>query len=208
VGRRIEEFKRDPYYLRAKREGYRSRAVYKLMEINRVFNLIKRGDKVLDLGSAPGGWLQYISETVGIDGLVIGVDIKPIKPLNRENIHTITCDIYSDELLRKVREKCEKFDVITSDVSANISGVWDVDVARNIEINLRVLAIADELLKEGGTLISKIFEGRGVGIIIREYKKRFKFVRLYKPKASRKRSAEMYIIGINYKSLKRSKKTV
>ncbi|PCN50566.1 23S rRNA (uridine(2552)-2'-O)-methyltransferase [Candidatus Geothermarchaeota archaeon ex4572_27] len=201
--RKFEELKRDPYYLRAKREGYRSRAVYKLMEINRLFRVIKDGDRVLDLGSAPGGWLQYIAERVGVDGLVVGVDVKPIKPLGKSNVKILNMDIFDRSLVEELKKIAPEFDVITSDVSANVTGVWDVDVARSIDINLRVLQIADGVLRTGGCVVSKVFEGRGVDRVVREFRKRFRFVKLFKPKASRKRSSEIYIIGIGYMPLRR-----
>jgi len=206
--RRIEELRKDAYYKLAKREGYRSRAVYKLIEINRVFNIIHKGDRVLDLGSAPGGWLQYIAEIVSIDGTVVGVDIRPIEPLGKSNVYTYQGDIFDDSLIMKIKERFgeNRFDVITSDLSTNITGIWEVDVLRNLELNERVLEIADQLLKPGGNIVLKIFEGRGVGRLIAKVRKLFRVVKLYKPRASRKRSSEIYIIGIDYMPRKVSKK--
>jgi len=206
--RRIEELRKDAYYKLAKREGYRSRAVYKLIEINRVFNIIHKGDRVLDLGSAPGGWLQYIAEIVSIDGTVVGVDIRPIEPLGKSNVYTYQGDIFDDSLIMKIKERFgeNRFDVITSDLSTNITGIWEIDVLRNLELNERVLEIADQLLKPGGNIVLKIFEGRGVGRLIAKVRKLFRVVKLYKPRASRKRSSEIYIIGIDYMPRKVSKK--
>lgn len=205
---RIREMKMDPYYLKAKKEGYVSRAVYKIMEIDRQFGLINNGDKVLDLGSSPGGWLQYISSRIGIDGVAVGIDIKPVKIPDMLNVDVYLGDIYDDNLIKEIRNKYGKFDVITNDISVNISGVWDVDVARNIDINRRVLEITDMLLKPGGKLVSKMFEGRGTDKIIKEFKRKFKYIKVYKPKASRKRSSETYIICIYYKPFKIYKKSL
>lgn len=205
--RKLEELRRDTYYKMAKKEGYRSRAVYKLKEINRVFNLINQGDYVLDLGAAPGGWLQYISEVVGIDGFVLGVDLKPIKPLDKRNVITIQGDIFDDKIIDLIKENVDrKFDVITSDLSINISGIWELDVIKNIEINERVLELARVLLKPGGNIVLKLFEGKEMDKFIRKVRKYFSFIKLYKPKASRKRSSEIYLIGISYRSRRIFKK--
>jgi 23S rRNA (uridine2552-2'-O)-methyltransferase len=189
--------------------GYRSRAVYKLIDINKSFEVIKEGDRVLDLGAAPGGWLQYISEAVGIDGYVLGIDIRPIKPLENKNVDTITKDIFDDDIIDTIRSKYNKrFDVITSDISANISGIWDVDVIRSVELNKRVIDLADNLLRRGGNLIIKAFEGKETSRLFKLIKERFRAYRIYKPKASRKRSSEIYIICFGYKPPKTSKKVL
>ena len=142
--------RKDGYYRLAKKMGYRSRAVYKLIDINNNFEVIKHRDRVLDLGAAPGGWLQYISDVVGMDGYVLGVDIRPIEPLNKKNVETIIKDIYDDDIIETIRDRFDKkFDVITSDISANISGIWDIDVINNFELNKRVIQLADNLLRRG-----------------------------------------------------------
>jgi 23S rRNA (uridine2552-2'-O)-methyltransferase len=210
MGRKKQRMDRkDGYYRLAKKMGYRSRAIYKLMDINKNFQVIKLRDRVLDLGAAPGGWLQYISDVVGIDGYVLGVDIRPIEPLDKMNVDTIMKDIYDEDIVDAILEKFDKkFDVITSDISANISGIWDVDVIRSFELNKRVLEIADRLLRRGGNLILKAFEGKEMSRLVKLVKNRFRAYRLYKPKASRKRSSEIYMICLGYSPRRTSRNSL
>ena len=124
----MTERKRDPYHRRARKEGYRSRAAYKLKQLNERFGFFKNAKYVLDLGAAPGGWLQVASEAVGKDGIVVGVDLKKIPPLNAQNVRILTDDVMKKETLKSIQKnfKC-KLDVVLSDLSPNITGNWDLD---------------------------------------------------------------------------------
>lgn len=199
---------RDPYRDKAKKLGIRSRAYFKLKDIDRRFNIFSMGDIVIDLGAYPGGWLQYISDRVGLDGHVIGIDLRDIKEFeDRPNISTIKGDVFDKEteekLLKILNEK--RVDVIVSDLSPNITGIWELDTERIYDYNIKVLKYIDKFLKVGGKAVIKSFEGKYSRRIIDKVRERFRWVGRYKPKASRKRSAEFYIIGINYQGNSRSK---
>ncbi len=194
-GRWIKEHKRDYYYRLAKKEGYRSRAAYKLIEIQEKFNIIDQNDNVLDLGSFPGSWLQ-VSRFL-TSGKVVGVDLKEIKPI--DGVNTIIGDITEEETLKKIKEICKKFDVILSDASPKTTGIADIDSYRSYEIAMSVLKIADEVLRKGGNLVLKVFQSGEMGDILREARKRFRYVKVTKPKASKKYSREVYIVCKGFK---------
>ena len=194
------ERKRDHYYWRAKREGYRSRAAYKLLEIQRKYKLFKSGLKVLDLGCSPGGWLQVAGSMIGPKGKVLGVDIKPIKPFKVGNVCFLQHDVRSPELPSIVlRELDGKADLVLSDASPNISGVWEVDHAKQMELAEAAYKTALETLQLGGCLLVKVFEGDLVKGFREALKKHFRRVRIVKPKASRSRSSEMYLLAEGFK---------
>jgi len=196
----LQERKRDPYFLLAKKEGYRSRASYKLKQILGEYRLIRKGDFVLDIGCAPGGWLQVASEAVGETGLVIGVDIKRVENLGLENIKTILLDVFDEGFVERVlKESKNKFDVILSDLSPNMSAIYELDHARQIEMVERVIQLSRELLKVGGSMVVKVFEGEGSDRIYRNVSKLFRFVKRFKPKASRRGSSEFYLVAKFFK---------
>ena len=196
----IKERKRDHFYLKAKKEGYRSRAVYKLIEIDKRFKILRIGYKVVDLGAAPGGWLQYSAEVVGNKGFVIGVDIREISPLPYENVETIKMNVFDKELEKVILEKAKsKVDVVLSDLSPNISGVWEVDVARNVEMCNKVIDLSNKVLRKNGKLIVKVFEGTDTNMVLKRLREKFSYVRLFKPSASRKGSSEMYAVCLGFR---------
>ncbi|MEW6592522.1 MAG: RlmE family RNA methyltransferase [Candidatus Hadarchaeota archaeon] len=196
---RTEERKAEFYYRSAKREGLRSRAAYKLAELDRSYHIFKRGDVVVDLGAAPGGWLQVAGERVGESGFVLGVDIQPIKKLPQKNISVILGDITLDSTLELVKKNLpRKADVILSDVSPGITGVWDVDHFRSIELARTTLKAAGVLLAPGGKFLVKVFQGELFSEFLNEVKKRFEFVKVSKPSASRKGSSETYVVGVGF----------
>ncbi|NPA62729.1 MAG: 23S rRNA (uridine(2552)-2'-O)-methyltransferase [Methanococci archaeon] len=194
--------KRDFYYKLAKKLQYRSRASFKLMQLNEKFNVIKPRKIILDLGCAPGGWMQVAREIVGDDGFVIGVDLQPVKPFGYDNVVAIKGDFTSEETLNKIRELIpneeKKVDVVISDASPNISGYWDVDHARSIDLVTTALQIATEMLKERGNFVAKVFYGDMIDDYVKLVKKYFEKVYITKPQASRKESAEVYVIAKRY----------
>jgi len=193
--------KRDYYYQKAKRERYRSRAAYKLLQSVRKYRFIKPGDVVLDLGAAPGGWLQASRKIVGKEGFVLGVDVKPVEPLPFSNVLSIVADITKPETKGKIAEILpRKADVVVSDVSPNISGIWEVDHARQIGLAEESLRIAVSVLKPTGNLFVKVFQGDMLRDFVQEMKRHFKTVRIVKPKASKAKSSELYILGIGLKA--------
>jgi len=190
--------RRDYYYKKAKEENYRSRAAYKLIQAVRKHGFMKLGDVVVDLGSAPGGWLQAARQIVGEKGFVLGVDIREIEPLEYENVYTIVGDIRDPDIIGRIKAILPRSaDVVISDVSPNISGVWELDHARQIELAESSLHIALSILRAGGNFFTKVFQGELLDQFLGKVKMYFSQVRVIKPEASRKESAEVYILGVN-----------
>ena len=180
-------------------EGYRARSAFKLKEIQKKFGILKKGDWVLDLGAAPGSWMQVSLEFVGNKGFVLGIDLNEISPFEKENVVTINGDITKKEVEKEIENILEgkgkrKFDVVLSDVSPNISGIWDLDVFRATELARASLSLAKRFLKKEGVFVVKLFQGREYQKFLKELKKNFSSVKLFKPKASRKQSSEIYAV--------------
>jgi len=183
--------RRDFFYRKAKVEGYRSRAAFKLKQINEKFKIIKKGDTVVDLGAAPGGWLQVAKELSG--GKVLGVDILPIDEI--EGVDIIKGDIRFDTTIEKIRGKIEKADVVICDAAPNLSGSWSYDHARSIDLATSALECARKILKLGGNFAVKVFQGDMFPGFLNEVREHFGKVQAFSPEASRKQSAEIYVIG-------------
>ena len=195
---KLADARRDQYRRLAKDQGYRARSAYKLLQINRSYNIIKKGDKVVDLGCAPGGWLQVAMKEVGSSGKVIGVDLKPVTPVAGATI--LQGSIENPNMLSKIAEilGC-KADVILSDMAPNVSGVWDIDHARQISLSTIALGFARQVLRVGGSSVFKIFEGEMLKEFKSELRKSFGKVLLSKPSASRQESSELYIVCLDFK---------
>ena len=193
----IQERKRDYYYKKAKEEKYRSRAAYKLLQAVKKYKFISKGDVVVDLGAAPGGWIQAASKIIGKNGFVLGVDLKPIKPFLQNNIQTVIGDINEEETLQQILSILpEKADVVISDVSPNISGIWEVDHARQIDLAEQSMKIALKVLKPSGNFFVKVFQGDMFDDFVRKVEEHFRVVKIVKPKASRAKSSEMFVLGL------------
>jgi 23S rRNA (uridine2552-2'-O)-methyltransferase len=193
----VREQKKEYYYRKAKEEKYRSRATYKLLQAVKKYRFIKLGDVVVDLGAAPGGWIQACRKIVGDSGFVLGVDLEQILPFDSSNVRTIVGDVTDPQIIRQIKEFLpHPVDVVVSDVSPNVSGVWELDHARQIDLARHSLRIATSILKPKGNFFAKVFQGDMLSDFVKEIKHRFTFVKLIKPKASRARSAELYIIGM------------
>jgi len=198
----IRERKRDYYYRKAKEEEYRSRAAYKLVQAVNKYGFIKPGDVVVDLGAAPGGWLQASRKIVGEKGFVLGVDLRAIEPTGHSNVYTIVGNVEDSEITRRINAILpHPPNVVISDIAPNISGVWELDHARQIDLARYSLRIAASLLVAGGNFFTKVFQGDMLGNFVSEVKKHFSKTRLIKPKASRSESAEIYILGLDYRDL-------
>ena len=196
----LQKRKRDYYYRKAKEEKYRSRAAYKLLQTARKYRFIRKGDVVVDLGCAPGGWLQAARKLVGAKGFVLGVDLKPVEPLPEENVQIIVADITEEGLAQKLMSMLPRqADVVLCDASPNISGVWEVDHARQIDLANHALLLAEKILKHDGSFFVKVFQGDMLDGFIKNVKNSFSKVKLIKPKASRAESSEMFILGIGLK---------
>ena len=195
---KIENALRDQYRKLAKEQGYRSRSAYKLLEINNKYNLIKPNDTILDIGCAPGGWLQVAKKIAGPDGTIVGIDISPIKTIM--GVSTMQVDIEDKDAIDKIRKNYPfSFDVVLSDLSPKVSGIWHFDHERQISLTLVALQITSKLLKRGGNAIFKIFDGSYSGDARREAAKIFLKVSTSKPKASRQKSSEFYIVCSSFK---------
>ena len=188
---------KDAFYRKAKKEGYRARSAYKLEEIQQRFRIVTKGDRVLDLGAAPGGWLQVESALTGEKGLALGVDILPIVPLSASNVILKIADIRETDVRELLAELAiPAFDVITSDIAPNLSGIKEVDNANIQDLYLAVLRIVKEGLRKGGNFVVKVFLSPDFRDMSSDLKPIFSKVVAFKPKASRGVSAEVYLIGM------------
>lgn len=184
----------------AKRVGYRARSSFKLKQLNKRYKLFQRGDVVVDLGAAPGGWLQVAREEVDDEGFVLGVDLQKIVKLPYENVKTLVADITDPSTSELIRRNLPRVaDVVLSDASPKISGVWSVDHARSIELANAALTIAGEVLGRGGKLLIKVFQGEFFQDFVQNVRKEFDYLKISKPPASRKGSAEAYVIAKGFK---------
>ena len=192
---------RDKYFHRAKDQGYRARSAFKLQEIQRKFRLIKRGDTVVDLGAAPGSFMQVIAELVGEEGRVIGIDLQDMIPFEEANMWTMKGDIYESEAVLNAFKKAgfEGVDVVTSDLAPKTTGIRDIDQGASAELTDQACFLATKLLKPGGHFVGKVFEGQDMHWLLRRVKRRFKTVKVFKPNACRDRSFEKYIVAMNLK---------
>ncbi|PNX49841.1 MAG: hypothetical protein BV456_08550 [Thermoplasmata archaeon M8B2D] len=190
-----KEKKREHFYKEAKKKGFRARSAFKLLQIQKKFNVIKKGDFVVDLGAAPGGWSQVVRNLVGPAGKVIGIDLLHIEPL--DGVVFLKEDMTKDETLQKILNTAgnQKADVILSDMSPNISGNYSIDQAKSVFLCEKALNTTKILLKPGGFFVCKIFEGEDLKIFLKKIESNFKVVKQYNPAASRKSSSEVYIIG-------------
>ena len=194
----VEEAKRDYYRRRAKEEGYRSRAAYKLLEAQKKFKLIRRGDIVVELGAWPGGMTQAAAKIVGPEGLVVAVDVREFEPFEEENVITLQLDILEDDVASEVLKSLDgkHADLLVSDASPRFTGIRDVDVVRQYELSLRSFEIARKIVKRNGSIMLKAFDCEEIRELERELRGEYKVLRRFIPKAKRKTSSEFYFIGL------------
>jgi 23S rRNA (uridine2552-2'-O)-methyltransferase len=187
---------KDYYFYKAKKENYPARSVYKLEEIDKKFQLIKSGNKVLDLGAAPGSWTKYCGVKVGESGFVLGIDLQDIKlEARKNNIIFIKEDIYkitTDSL----KQYAPEFDLVISDMAPSTTGMREVDQARSFELARQAFLIAQKLLKKGGCFVCKIFQGADTKSLYDQVRKEFSSAKMFKPEGSRSESFETYIVGM------------
>jgi len=181
----------DAFQRRARREGYRSRSVYKLMDIQKRSKIFRKDDTVLDLGAAPGGWSQIALEYIGEDGKLIGVDLQHILPL--KGAQFLQGDIREPETRKELEKLVPKADVVLSDMSPNLSGNYSVDQARSVELSSLALEIASE--RKAKSFVVKVFEGSDFQDFRKAVIDEFGSVRTLSPEASRKQSSEVYLIA-------------
>lgn len=184
----------DHFSRRAQREGFAARSVYKLEEIDRRFRLFKRGQRVLDLGCAPGSWVKYAVNRVGPKGVVIGIDRKSIQ-VTAPNLVSLEGDIYETPAEVFFERAGGRFDVITSDMAPDTTGDRFTDHVRSVDLCRRALELTDTLLVDGGAFVCKVFEGGELNAFVAEVKDRFGVVKRVKPKSTRKVSVELFLVA-------------
>ena len=185
---------KDKYYNKSKQEGYRSRAAYKLKQLDREENLLHQDKTVVDLGAAPGGWLQVAAEEVGDSGTVIGVDLQRIDPL--DGVTMVRGDMTDEDTKEEVREVAgDSVDVVLSDMAPNMTGEYSVDHARSVHLARQAFETALDVLDSGGDFAVKVFEGPDLQALREEMEEEFQYVRTMGPDASRDSSSEVYLVA-------------
>jgi 23S rRNA (uridine2552-2'-O)-methyltransferase len=188
----------DHYSRKAKKDKFAARSVYKLEEIQKKHRIIKKGDKIIDLGCTPGSWLQYAAGLTGNSGLVVGIDIKPMTINMPANTRYVNADILQmDEA--QITSIGNDFNLVMSDMAPATTGQKHVDATRSFDLCRAALSLAERTLKPGGSFICKIFQGELFQEFSESVKKSFKQHKIFKPQSSRKASKEIYIIGIGKK---------
>jgi 23S rRNA (uridine2552-2'-O)-methyltransferase len=194
----------DPYVKLAQREGYRARAAYKLKEIDEAFGLVRPGQLVVDLGCAPGAWSQYLRRRLApggaaagaLDGTIVGLDVLPMEPI--EGVHFIQGDFREAQVLEQLQAALagRQVDLVVSDMAPNLSGIASADAARMEELVELALEFAQSHMQSGGALVAKVFHGAGYDPVLRRLRQAFLHVKPHKPKASRDRSSETFLVAI------------
>jgi len=185
--------RKDDYYNRAKQQGYRSRSAYKLKQLDEDAGLISEGDTVVDLGAAPGGWLQVASELAGEGGTVVGVDLQRIDPI--DGVETIRGDMTDEDTRARITESIDEADVVVSDMAPNMTGEYSLDHARSVYLARTAFETAAELLAPGGDFVAKVFEGPDTDGLRADIDEEFEYVRTIHPDASRDASSELYMVA-------------
>jgi 23S rRNA (uridine2552-2'-O)-methyltransferase len=196
---KLTKAKKDQYRKLAKQKGYRSRAAFKLLQLNKSYKIIKKSDKVVEFGCAPGGWIQVVSQLVGQSGFVLGMDLKEISPL--AGTRFIQGSIDDPQLTQSLLQTIgpgEKFDVVLSDMSPNVSGIWEIDHERQISLTKHALHVSTKILVGGGNAVYKIFQGISTRSFVDELAEHFALVKLSKPPASRQESSELYVVCLGF----------
>ncbi len=194
----LDEAKRDHYRKKAKEEGYRSRAAYKLLEAQKKYEFIKRGDIVVDLGAWPGGMSQAASRLVGPEGIVIAIDRREFDEFAEKNIVTLQLDILEDDVVSEVSKILDgkQADVLISDASPRFTGIRDVDILRQYELTVKSYEIARDLVRRGGSIMLKAFECEDLRELELKLRREYNFVKRFIPRAKRKTSSELYLIAL------------
>lgn len=195
----LKEHFDDKYVQKAQREGWRSRAIYKLEELQAKDNLFKPGMTVVDLGAAPGGWSQYSAQQIGDNGTVIACDILPMDPI--AGVNFLQGDFRDEKVLEALLDRIggKNVDLVLSDMAPNMSGNNSVDQARSMYLVELALDMCSQVLKPGGTFVLKVFHGEGFDDFFREVRNAFTSIKTRKPDSSRARSREVYLVASGYK---------
>jgi 23S rRNA (uridine2552-2'-O)-methyltransferase len=191
----------DPLYFAAKKQGYAARSVFKLEEIDKDFSLLRTGDFVVDLGCSPGSWLQYTSDKIGTQGIIVGVDVLPVKIAVSCGFHFMKADVFEvePECLLEFLPEAKRFDILLSDMAPNTSGIKSLDQDRSMVLCEQALTIARGVVRRGGRFCVKILEGGGMNNFIKDCRDTFEEVKIRRPKGTRSTSMETYVIGLRRK---------
>ena len=182
----------DHYFKEARKQGYAARSAFKLEEMDRKFRLLRKSQRVLDLGCAPGSWLQYAAKRVLPEGSLTGVDLKPAKINLPDQVRTFQKDIY---MLDETIFESSQFDLVLSDMAPDTTGIPSIDSQRSYDLNAQALLLAKRHLKSGGTLVLKAFQGEPLNQLKSDFRLCFNSFKLFKPKSSRSESVEIYLLG-------------
>ncbi|MEM5947114.1 RlmE family RNA methyltransferase [Spirochaetia bacterium 38H-sp] len=189
----------DDYYTqKAKKDGYPARSVYKLMEIDKKYKIIKQGYTVLDIGAAPGSWSKYILTKIGKSGRLLSIDLNRLEIKEDSRMEALQGDIYSKEIQDRIAEYGQ-FDLVVSDIAPTTSGNRNLDTARSEALVEEVIGFAEKYLKTGGDFVAKLFQGPGRQAIMDRIRANWTSAHFFKPQATRKQSFEVFIIGIGKK---------
>jgi 23S rRNA (uridine2552-2'-O)-methyltransferase len=191
---------KDHYFHKAKKENFLARSVYKLEEIDERFKILQKGDFVIDLGYHPGSWIQYTSEKIGKEGLVVGADIKEInnKLLNLSNVRLFKKDVFTIESMSELGVS-DQFNVVLSDMAPNTTGIMSVDQIRSLNLVEMVFSLLPKFLKPGGNLVIKVFESNDAQVFLKAQKNLFEEYHYLRPKSVRSVSKEFFVIGKNFR---------
>ena len=194
----LERQLNDPYVAAAKAKGYRSRAAFKLKELDQRFRLLKRGARVLDLGAAPGGWSQVARERIGDDGVIVGADILEMEPI--AGVTLLQLDMLDEDAPDRLKAALNgPADLVMTDMAAPTTGHRSTDHVRTLALFEAAFDLAVEVLKPGGAFVGKVFQGGATNEILSKVKKRFSDVKHVKPHASRAESVELYLVAMGFK---------
>ena len=192
---------KDFYYRKAKKEGLRARSAFKIEEILRRHRLLGRGDAVLDLGAAPGGFLQILAEAVGPRGVAVGVDLEPIRKLGKPWVKTGLVDLLAPDALDAIRALHPgRFDLVASDMAPKTIGIKVTDEARSLELVRMALRVAEDTLERGGGFVAKVFMGGEFPALQKELRARFDEIHVVRPQATREHSYEVYVVAKGYRA--------
>jgi len=192
--------RKDHLYQKAKEQGYRSRASFKLLELNKKYSLVKRGSRILDLGAWPGGWLQAASEHMGETGIAVGIDLVEIERFNDPRILELQGDVRDEEVVQKaISFAGGLFDVVVSDMSPKLTGIPEVDRTATVGLNELALWVCKTTLVKGGAFVTKVFKGNETEEFVRAARPSFDKVVRTELDATRKTSQEFYVVGMGYK---------
>jgi len=195
----LKQHEQDPYVKKARVEGYRSRASYKLLEINDRLNLFRPGQIIVDLGAAPGGWSQVAERCARPAGRIIALDLLDMEAI--PGVEVIRGDFTTDDVYASLQETLRgcTVDLVISDMAPNLSGMKHIDLPRSVFLVELALDFADKVLAKGGIVVTKVFEGEGIDDLRAQIRSRYTRLVNMKPKASRGRSRELYLVGIGHK---------